>query len=63
MVKGKRKLSITRLKKEIEVKDFIIKELLRVVTENKIKLPEILAKSLILLYTGVPTDGRKEKAD
>jgi len=42
---------ITKLKKEIEIKDFIIKELMQVITENKIKVPDTLLRSLILLYS------------
>lgn len=43
-------LKITRLKKEIEVKDFIIKELIVIITKNKIKVPDTLMKNIKLLY-------------
>ena len=50
--KDKKRQKITRLKKEIEVKDFIITELLKIVTANKIKLPENLIKNLQKLFGG-----------
>lgn len=52
MLKNSKKQKITRLKKEIEVKDFIIKELLKIATNNKIKLPETLVKNISILYAG-----------
>ena len=55
-----KKMRITRLKKEIEVKDYIIGQLLKVITEHKIKLPEILFKNIRLLYN-LNTKGEKEK--
>ena len=48
----RKKQKVTRLKKEIEVKDFIIKELLVIVTKNKITLPENLIKNIDILFAG-----------
>lgn len=50
-IKGEK---ITKLKKEIEVKDFLIKELMLVITKNKLKLPDHLLRNIILLYS--PTE-------
>ena len=46
------KMKVTRLKKEIEVKDFIIKELIVFITNSKIKLPDALVRNIKILYTG-----------
>jgi len=50
-----KKMKTTRLQKEIEVKDLIIKQLLFAVTENKIKIPEKLLKNINFLYAGNST--------
>jgi hypothetical protein len=47
-----KKEKITKLKTEIKIKDFIIKELMTIITNNKIKLPEKLLKNIYYLYTG-----------
>jgi len=41
---------ITKLKIEIKIKDFILKELITILTYNKIKIPKILLKNIQLLY-------------
>ena len=48
----RKKQKVTRLNKEIEVKNFIIKELLMIVSKNKIILPENLIKNIELLFAG-----------
>jgi hypothetical protein len=52
---------ILKLKKEIEIKDFIVQELLKIITEAKVKVPEELLKNIYILYRGVP-DGKKEES-
>lgn len=52
MLKNKKKQKISKLKKEIEVKDFIIKELMVVITDNKVILPDVLLKNIHILYSG-----------
>lgn len=53
MVKKKnKKEKILKLKKEIEIKDFIIKELLKIITENEVIVREDLLKNINFLYKG-----------
>jgi len=56
------KNNITKLKKEIKVKDFIIRELFKVVTEAGVKIPDVLLRNLSLLY-GVEDEGKEKGTD
>ena len=51
-----KKERVIRLKKEIAVKDHIIHELVKVVSNHKIKLPENLLRNIIILYKGEDTN-------
>lgn len=51
-MKRNKKVNITKLKKEIEVKDFIVQELLKIITKNNITVRENLMKIIHFLYKG-----------
>lgn len=44
------KEKITKLRLKNEIKDFLIKELLVIITNNKIKVPESLIKKINILF-------------
>jgi hypothetical protein len=53
MQKNRKREKIRFLKKEIQIKDFIIQELLKIITQHKIKVPSPLLKNIIYLYQGL----------
>lgn len=57
--KYRKKARIELLKKEILVKNFIIKQLLVIITKNNLKLPDSLLKAIEILYGG--ENGKKEE--
>jgi hypothetical protein len=55
------KEKILKLKKEIQIKNLMIQELLKIITEAKVKVPEQLLKNIFILC-GVRDDrDKKEK--
>ena len=51
VVKRKKEI-IKKLEMEIQVKDYVIKELMVLLTNNKIKLPDVLLKNINILFPG-----------